>query len=263
METKENIHINGTKKKGHAGAILLTICIVILIGVAAFLGYMYYKEKQKVEHATEENTTYKAQVEELNTKVSSLEEDKKNLEESKNESKKTTVAFDLNKALNTTGSEYRLRDELFGINVSLENDGKVYIFTYETKENLKSRFSLDANDAFFKKTSDNDITKFEITGFSKKVKDIFVNGVGQSVSYPVILFLMEDGTVEFLNTKAALTTLNFKSAGTLKDMKDVVRIRTCDAGKGPGSGRGILAIKADGSFYNVVTVLDKMGIQYN
>lgn len=97
--------------------------------------------------------------------------------------------------------------------------------------------------------------------FSKQLKDIYIGGFGTDFSNDTILFLMEDGTVEYLPVRNNLQTdpNNLKSYGSLQELTDTVLFY--DSAK-EVIGSTILAQKSDGTIYDLQPIVSATG-NYN
>lgn len=108
--------------------------------------------------------------------------------------------------------------------------------------------------------------EYAITNFTKKIKDVYIAGFGQSSGHETAFYVMEDGTVEYtpinnaLGEKASSSETILKSYGKINDVSGVVKIisatdycpndNTCI-----GGSYNILGIKQDGTFYNLSEIL--------
>ena len=97
-----------------------------------------------------------------------------------------------------------------------------------------------------------------VDNFSGEIIDVICTGWGQTSDYSTLLFLMKDGTVEYIPVYKAYKTSNFKSYGKLEGISDIVYIGNA-SGYGPCTP---IAMKADGTFYQLTTILEKTG-NYN
>ena len=97
--------------------------------------------------------------------------------------------------------------------------------------------------------------------FTKKVVDIFFGGIDQDASGDTILFLMEDGTVEYLPLKKAYATNNesLNSYGSLSGISNIVKFYSANANSQKGSGITILAQDNEGNLYDLSTTLRETG----
>lgn len=97
-----------------------------------------------------------------------------------------------------------------------------------------------------------------INNFSGEIVNVICTGWGQTVDHSTILFLMKDGTVEYIPVYKAYKTGIFKSYGKLEGISDIVYIGNA-SGYGPCTP---IAMKSDGTFYQLPTILEKTG-NYN
>lgn len=156
------------------------------------------------------------------------------------------VPFDATKKKFISDSEYSIdKDSSVGCKVQLDSNGKV---GFVISSDAKNYFSYMGDD-IIKAPLDKVI---EVTGFTKKVVDVFIGGCGQGVDFPIVLFLMEDGTVEYLDSKVAIENNKFVSAGKLENVENIVRFERADAfHENIGGYITVIAIDKDGYFYDV------------
>ncbi len=96
--------------------------------------------------------------------------------------------------------------------------------------------------------------------FDKKVIEVLFTGFGQATGSETILFLMEDGTVEYIPYRKALTG-EMKSYGAIPNVTDVVKLFV-GASETIGGSVNIIAQRADGTFYLLDSNLNATG-NYN
>ena len=95
----------------------------------------------------------------------------------------------------------------------------------------------------------------ERKGFDKKITQVLIDGSGQDVSSMAILYLMEDGTVEYvpllkdINDKWGQqdNTKKVNSYGKLQGVSDIVSLISAEA----DGYHTVLARKADGTVINL------------
>lgn len=103
----------------------------------------------------------------------------------------------------------------------------------------------------------NDRELINIT-FDKKISDIAIGESGRTVAGDVLLFLLSDGTVEYLPIVDALTSRNFASHGQLAGVAEVVKFYNTDAVSDTGDWAGYattLAQREDGSIIDLQNFL--------
>lgn len=98
----------------------------------------------------------------------------------------------------------------------------------------------------------------QVNNFSNEIINVISTGWGQTSDYSTLLFLMKDGTVEYIPIRQAYKTNNFNSYGKLAGVSDIVYIGNA-TGYGPCTP---IAMKADGTFYQLSTILTNTG-NYN
>ena len=109
--------------------------------------------------------------------------------------------------------------------------------------------------------------KEEITGFNGKVKSIYYYQVGQDVSPEslAILFLMEDGKLEYISYADALQTTNLSSRGEIKGLYSITEIYGAGAyeweDETGGSGwESCVAKDSNNNYYSLEIAFEKNNI---
>jgi len=94
--------------------------------------------------------------------------------------------------------------------------------------------------------------EFAIQGLEEeKVADVSANVYAHEFTNILITFLMEDGTVYWIDVMDAFVKEDF-SAQKIANVSGVVKIVSASAGaEGEGGGRTILALRNDGTFYDL------------
>lgn len=90
--------------------------------------------------------------------------------------------------------------------------------------------------------------------FDKNVTDIQILSSGQAEDSFYILFLMEDGTLEYIPVDKAKTS-GIKSYGAVKGVSNVIRV-TQSSLHAVGGGYVILAQTADGTLYDLSNLMN-------
>lgn len=92
-------------------------------------------------------------------------------------------------------------------------------------------------------------------GFGGEIVDVISTGWGQTSDYSTLLFLMKDGTVEYIPVYQAYKTATYNSRGKIPGVTDIVYIGNVTAN---GHCEPI-AMKKDGSFYLLSSILKGTG----
>lgn len=132
-----------------------------------------------------------------------------------------------------------------GVVVEIDN-GKAYV-TVDSKNEMLQSFGgiVDLKNV-------KDVTDREITGFSAKPVEVFYGQFGHEVIDEVILFLMNDGTVEYINTADLLNNSDYKSQGKKENLSNVVKFDILSAWEEEGGGYvTTIAIDKDGYYYDL------------
>lgn len=221
------------KKKSNVG---LTILVVVLLIACAVMGTFIFINKDKL--TAKENTT------------TTVKNDNKSVKDN------TTKCDDISYNLNT--SAYGLGASGSGISVTIDNTRKSARISYNGAT-VSSTFGLGwvtAADTYSYELID---TK----SFDKKISQVLIDGSGQDATNSAILYLMEDGTVEYVpilkeintNWKQSDNTKKFNSYGKLNGISDVISLIPAEA----QGYHTVLARKADGTVTNLANTFKATG----
>lgn len=112
-------------------------------------------------------------------------------------------------------------------------------------------------------TIPNKSMNYEIKGLTKKVKDVLIGKTNASASTAVIIFLMDDNTIQYtkiikeengkkiINSKTEENKQLFSIEGTIPKVTDVKDIYNVDATNKDTSYKTIIGTKQDGKFYDL------------
>ena len=175
--------------------------------------------------------------------------------EAEEEVSDNSLDFDTSKIVNSTADSYELQNYNGTIDVRLDNTRKIATLSFNRKT-LSDTYVLnwDTTGVVEGTVEDKAIT------FTQGVKDVYVGGIGQDMSGDIILFLMDDGTVEYIPIYQALSTNGIDSLtsyGTLPDLKGIVKFYSVGAIRNPvGSSVTILAQTKDGTLYDLAPIIN-------
>ena len=220
-------------KKISAGVIFLIIALVLLI--AGGITILSSKEKETNKNNKPETTKKE---DNTTTKVEPL---------------------DLKKGLNNSNNNYSnhldATSSAYGLSMKVNSD--------------KTSVSLSIAWATFgplvrMTDKGNEVKDYQITGFTSKVKNAYVDIIGQDITGVTLFFLMEDSTVSYMpmfvlkkddlgniREKMNYTDDNFTVTGLLPKVKDVVNLYTVTSTSGVSSASTTIGATKDGSFYDL------------
>ena len=169
---------------------------------------------------------------------------------------------------------FKYSDELNVVNKSFTDDSGLYYEIERSAGTLGvSAILQDDNSVLFtlgKLEGDMsfDVDQYEynpkIEFGDRKIQNVYCLGAGQSGYGNCVLFLMEDGTVEYMPLAYAIKNNDFRSYGKLEGVENVVDIVTAyiAGGMGAGSGHTALVIQKDGTAYDIGEQLRNIYSQY-
>lgn len=264
---------------------LSTFFLILAIIAIIIMGVFIYKLNNDKTAEIQKSTELQLQVNSLNGTVSDLQGKINKVSETINSSGNTTNSDNSNNTdatssknktleeanvtnnVNKTGligeTTYEIgnsaTNHLDGFDVILE-DSKVY-FKLTNKEKIKS-YSI--TDSTINRVENK---KEEITGFNGKVKKVYFYEVGQAVMPDslAILFLMEDGKIEYISYVDALQTNDLRSRGEIAGLYNISDIYSASASEwvdktgGPG-WESCIAKDSGNNYYSLEIAFEKNNI---
>ena len=235
------------KKKSNVGLIVLVVILLLAcVGMGAFI----FVNKDK-----------------LITKNSASTEKSSSNKQKKSQEKDDKIAdLDLNKCLNTSDVNYSNPVEAttsIGLTPTVD-EGKrsVTIKTDGSKFGPVSTLSAYYSGEY----------NMYVDGFDKDIENVYVGELGQDPMGTTLLYIMEDGTVQYtkifkkasdssgnqyytLNTyQQGEDNFRFHADGTVKDVKDVIKIYNVNATTTGSGAMTAIGAKKDGSFYDLSVI---------
>ena len=174
--------------------------------------------------------------------------------EAEEEVSDNSLDFDTSKIVNSNSDTYTLVNNGHTINISLDETRKVATLSYNRKV-LSDTYTLN-----WDLTGVEDyVYENKQLNFEKEIKDICFGGIGQDATGDIILFLMSDGTVEYIPVYQALLSNGIEgltSYGVLPNITDVVKFYTVNASAGMSGSVSILAQTKDGTLYDLAPIIN-------
>lgn len=244
-------NVNGSKKNGLTVALVVCIAIIIVLG-----GYIIYDKdvfnlsKNDPKESVNKNEDSSNKISEDNPNVNNETQTNEGTENQNttNTSKNSKIGFDASKCNNCDKNyDYAInaRGEL--AYAELSADGK------SVKVNLETDAIKNAGSkTITTKTSEQKIT------FSKKVVDVIYTGYGLDISYDTLLYLMEDGTVEYTPILYAASKNDVRSYGQAGNLTNIVKFYTnieASSKSGVGGYLTTFAQSSDGTIYDIMSML--------
>lgn len=235
------------------GLMIFFFIIIVGVGIAWGLGYIGLNKNS----ISEDKAGYESNnstIENNQVKVEEQASNKVNNQTTvnKTENNVSVLNIDGSKCLNKVndGVQYKYHCSFngeLGVYISDENN-KLYL-------RLLDGDLTDFMDSITIKTN----TNYEIKNINvAEVADVFVGAYGNGINYPVIFFLMKNGTVNWLDVQAACENKDFNAEGIISDVNDIVKIAKCvysagTNGETEGGAYTVLGFKQDGSFYDLIS----------
>lgn len=235
---------------------IFVITTIIAAGLAIFFKVDGDNKLKSMEAKVEESSK------EVNTNESSKENDESqnSIDISKDNIDKdfNLPVLDGNKCINNLDkvTKYNLCLNFEGITCRLSDDNKSVMFWCDWNR-VKSTYGVSIPSGVAEASKE-----IQISNFDKEISSIYILGFGHEVGRETLLFLMKDGTVEYMPIAKALKEQEFKSYGMLPDVEKVSLISQGNCVPEFGGWADIFAIKDDGSFYILGEILKGTG-NYN
>lgn len=223
--------------------IIETICIIGLVVVCM---NFYNRLPGKVVQSGEENDVNSQEVTQAKKATDNIDN-----------TLEGTYGFDANKMKtkteNTIYEDVRY-DSIEGITVILEKDGKAMVSVMPDNEIYQSLYS----------DTKAEVQNEELTGFDGKIASVYFAYFGNGIEPAKILFLMEDGTVEYINSENMIKGKDKKyvSEGKIKDLSNIVRFERVaigfenENGEREGGSLTTVAIDKDGYGYDLEQLIN-------
>lgn len=254
MEEQNNI-TEPKKEKGKTGLIVgLIIVILILAGIIAILllkpTLFNFNNTSNGNNNGNPDSGEKEDKKEETPKTFDLA----NFDSTKSLNKKSNIKYgETATEANTVMSKPNTSPVVNYISVELQDSKKEAVISANWDEMLYNGKSKEYT--------------YTISNFDKKISKVYVTGWGQAIGSETVFYIMEDGTLEYTpvpynvvkeaaNNNGSIT---LKSNGKVPNVEDVVMIATVSAAPTDSPVGGYvaaIAIKSDGSFYDLTNILN-------
>lgn len=233
------------------------IVIFVITTIIAACAAVYFKVdgdkkinevevKLEEQNVNKNNTQSNANIESKNTENKTIEKVV--------EKYKFYPDLDSSKCINPQGDEKfekRVSYEFTPLSCVVKSDNKTAALTTNWEYATK-------NWGFIPNGGNGIYEQRKVDNFSGEIVDVIATSWGHTSDYVTLIFLMKDGTLEYIPVYNAYKTNNFKSYGKVEGVSDIAYIGTANV-----SGLCMpIAMKADGTFYQLATILEKTG-NYN
>ena len=199
------------------------------------------EEKVTENKDTETNNTNTINNDSQQTEETDVEEQKGNTD--------SLVVFDPTKAINSDIKNYTIGSGNSVIDLKIDSTQKVLNFSYIPTKVVQF-YGLNWA------SSRTDMVSSKIS-FDKKIIEVLLGGMGQDQHGDTVFILLEDGSVEYIPVVHMFNHAQDGpiSYGPVKGVSGIVRLAEADMGYGVTT----LAIKSDGSFYDMWYALKDTG----
>ena len=93
--------------------------------------------------------------------------------------------------------------------------------------------------------------------FNQPIKDAGIYSIGQDDSTPIVMYLMKDGTINYVDIYKGLTANNLSEYKKVANVEDISTMYAASMCSGDYcSVKTVLAQKDDGTFYDLGTLIN-------
>lgn len=237
------------------GLMIFFFLVIVGVSIAWGLGYIGINKNSINENYEANNGTIENGQANIQNQVSNntttnsqtkVEEQASNKQTtSKTVSNVSVLNLDSSKCLDkdddTSKYEYMIND-YFGTYVYYDQN-KLYIGISENGELYQS-----SGDIIVECDKGYEIKNINVS----EISEVIVEGWGNGIDFPVVFFLMVDGTVEWLDTQSAFTKKDFSAEGKVEGVENIVKIVKAGVSGEYDGGYTVLGVKQDGSFYDLI-----------
>lgn len=236
--------------------IIIGLSILVVITLLAVVGNWYYKSQKENSTIVNPNKEF----EQLENKVADLEEETPSKKVVENEDRdveleeipvgriskdKFKVAVDSDTCNYEKEGESGVEEAEKPLEVDVSNR-KAYITMSSENELLQSIAQSEDVENL------TDLDAEEITGFSSEPVEVFFGDFGQDIVEMKLLFLMKDGSVEYINVVDMLKNQSYKSQGKIKNLENIKQFECITVSDTDGGGYiTTIAIDEDGYYYDL------------
>ena len=170
--------------------------------------------------------------------------------EKKYESSNKFVPFKLDKCINSTLDDnhyYRLATFPENINTNVVDNEIIFNLTREQESKLAN--NLDDSEPVYK-----------ITGFDKKIAEIYIGGFGNTIELLSLFVITKDGSLYYSNLYEGLKNSKDKEFNNLelvKDTKGITKLLNAKSYNGEEVTFTMLGVLKDGSYYDMNEIINR------
>ncbi len=224
------------KKNGKGLVIALIVSLIVIIGLIGFICY----DKEIIFSSTTKN-------------------------EKKQEASSKEQKGEISKESNFNSDDLIIRSEKC---INCENSNNYYLVSsynhineveayFDSSDNKKGVVSIDINEYNKKAVSNYSLSNTTLEyKFKKEIRNVIVSHIGQEELAPLVVFLMNDGTLNYIDIYKGLENNNLSSYKEIKNIKDIITLYQAAVCSGEYcNARTILAQKKDGNFYDLMKLV--------
>ncbi len=239
MRVKGDMSVEEVKKKNNNS--VLTILVVVLLLVCLTMGVYIFTNKNENSGGNNTNNNN-------NNPTNSEQSNAKDYANAK------ILVFDGSKSLNTKRTYGLIDSNAAGVHAMVKPSQNELDFSF-VPSRVVSVYALNWA------SQRNDVVTNTIK-FDKKITDIYFGGFGQTADGDTLFILLDDGTVEYIPLVHMFNNAqeHAVSYGKVPGATDVVKFVSAQVSGEKASGYvTTLAIRSDGSFYDMLDALKDSG----
>lgn len=241
--------------KSKISKIVIVVVIVLLVVACVFFLVQQHQLKKQISQKDTLLQAKETELEKANKTISVLQYQNGSSQNGTslgngNTSQTTSYQFiplDTSKMLNgKTGANYQVAIENEELGIQEEGTVTLTFTDEDVLEDITQNSKVTVGKAI------------PLTGFSMKVKD-FLCIPNEEEKKTLLIFLVEDGTLEYISLQSIIEDGNFTSLGKIIEIKNVVKL-TSGINANESKKQIPLAITQSGSCYDVNKILEEMKI---
>lgn len=249
---------NENRQKNKSFIVIIVILSLVIITMASYIviGKVFSKDNK-------ENQSKPTEITDEKDKDTDNKSNNSN-SENNNQIKQLDLARCLNRNGNTYYNALTANRSKYGLSMNINSDKKTITLSIDW-----GTFGSIASTVLIGGSHGSEVETYQITGFTKNIQNVYIGDFGQSSQGITLLYLMEDGTVEYtsmfikqtdsqgqiyyvINYHYDNNVIQFKTMGTINNINGVIEIYTADVSSSDGAGwMTTIGATKEGSFYDL------------
>ncbi len=223
------------KNKSTGKTVIIIILIVLLLGLILYICYdkkLFFNTNDKVSEQKEDTDKEK-----YDSSIDNVKD----------------LKIDNEKCLNCKEKENHYYI------ISSYNHIEEVNASFSTENNKKGMVSINIDEYNRKAVSNYSLSNPNLEyNFDQEIRNVIVSNIGQEELAPIVVFLMEDGTLNYIDIYKGLEDNDLSTYKEINNVNDIINLyqaSVCSNEAGVCSTTTVLAQKEDGSFYDLESMI--------